>query len=117
MSPPSLPGIPDTILATTRQVEWQWRSFFCLVVQAVTGLVLAGTDILYPPFGSWIAHWIAAPNVDPSALTPLTRNLMNQDAYAVMRSFRAPFVEVHELAFYGIAVVVVLHVIAVIVTE
>ena len=42
---------------------------------------------------------------------------MNQDAYAVMRSFRAPFVEVHELAFYGIAVVVVLHVIAVIVTE
>ena len=88
-----------------------------LVVQAVTGLVLAGTDILYPPFGSWIAHWIAAPNVDPSALTPLTRNLMNQDAYAAMRSFRAPFVEIHELAFYGIAAVVVLHVIAVIVTE
>ena len=88
-----------------------------LVVQSVTGLVLAGTDILYPPFGSWIAHWIAAPNVDPSALTPLTRNLMNQDAYAAMRSFRAPFVEIHELAFYGIAAVVVLHVIAVIVTE
>jgi Ni/Fe-hydrogenase 1 B-type cytochrome subunit len=88
-----------------------------LVVQAVTGLVLAGTDILYPPFGSWIAHWIAAPNIDPSALTPLTRNLMNQDAYAAMRSFRAPFVEIHELAFYGIAAVVVLHVIAVIVTE
>jgi Ni/Fe-hydrogenase 1 B-type cytochrome subunit len=88
-----------------------------LVVQAVTGLVLAGTDILYPPFGSWIAHWIAAPNVDPSALTPLTQNLMNQDAYAAMRSFRAPFVEIHELAFYGIAAVVVLHVIAVIVTE
>jgi len=88
-----------------------------LVVQAVTGLVLAGTDILYPPFGSWIAHWITAPNVDPSALTPLTRNLMNQDAYAAMRSFRAPFVEIHELAFYGIAAVVVLHVIAVIVTE
>ena len=88
-----------------------------LVVQAVTGLVLAGTDILYPPFGSWIAHWIAAPNVDPSALTPLTRNLMNQDAYAAMRSYRAPFVEIHELAFYGIAAVVVLHVIAVIVTE
>jgi len=88
-----------------------------LVVQEVTGLLLAGTDILYPPFGSWIAHWIAAPNVDPSALTPLTRNLMNQDAYAAMRSFRAPFVEIHELAFYGIAAVVVLHVIAVIVTE
>jgi cytochrome b len=88
-----------------------------LVVQAVTGLVLAGTDIFYPPFGSWIAHWIAAPNVDPSTLTPLTRNLMDQDAYAAMRSFRAPFVEIHQLAFYAIAAVVVLHVIAVIVTE
>jgi len=42
---------------------------------------------------------------------------MNQDAYAAMRSYRAPFVEIHELAFYGIAAVVVLHVIAVIVTE
>jgi cytochrome b len=88
-----------------------------LFVQAVTGLVLAGTDIFYPPFGSWITHWIAAPNVDPSTLTPSTRNLMNQDAYTAMRSFRAPFVEIHELAFYGIAAVVVLHVIAVIVTE
>ena len=34
-----------------------------------------------------------------------------------MRSFRAPVVEIHEFAFYGIAAVVVLHVIAVIVTE
>jgi cytochrome b len=42
---------------------------------------------------------------------------MNQDADAAMRSLRAPFVGVHELAFYGIAAVVVLHVIVVIVTE
>jgi len=34
-----------------------------------------------------------------------------------VRSFRAPFVEIHGFAFYGIAAVVVLHVIAVIVTE
>jgi cytochrome b len=88
-----------------------------LVLQAVTGLVLAGTDIFYPPFGSWVAHWIAASNVDPSTLTPLTRNLMDQNAYAAMRSFRAPFAEIHEFTFYMIAAVVVLHVAAVIVTE
>jgi Ni/Fe-hydrogenase 1 B-type cytochrome subunit len=88
-----------------------------LVVQAVTGLVLAGTDIFYPPFGGWIAHWIAAPHVDPSALTPLTRDLMDQSAYAAMRSFRAPFVKIHELAFYVIAAMVMLHVTAVIITE
>ncbi len=88
-----------------------------LVVQAGTGLLLAGTDIFYPPFGSWIAHWIAAPNVDPSALTPLTRNLMDQTAYAAMRSLRAPFAEIHEFTFYLVALVVVGHVAAVVVTE
>src|ERR1700681_3172858 len=41
-----------------------------LMLQAVTGLVLAGTDIYYPPFGHWIASWIAAPGVDPSTIMP-----------------------------------------------
>ena len=62
-----------------------------LVIEAATGLVLAGTDLFYPPIGSWIAGWVAAPNVDPSTLTPLTRDLMDQAAFAAMRSFRAPF--------------------------
>ncbi len=88
-----------------------------LMVQAVTGLLLAGTDIFYPPFGSWITRWIAAPNVDVSTLTPLTRNLMEPSAYAAMRSFRTPFAEVHELTFYLLVVVVVLHVAAVVLTE
>jgi cytochrome b len=47
----------------------------------------------------------------------LTRNLIDQNAYAAMRSFRAPFAEIHEFTFYMIAAVVVLHVAAVIVTE
>ncbi len=42
---------------------------------------------------------------------------MDPNAYAAMRSFRAPFAEIHEFGFYLIAVVVVLHVIAVVATE
>ena len=34
-----------------------------------------------------------------------------------MRAFRSPFVEVHEIGFYALAVLIVLHVIAVVVTE
>jgi Ni/Fe-hydrogenase 1 B-type cytochrome subunit len=34
-----------------------------------------------------------------------------------MRSFRAPFVEIHEVTFYLIAIAVVLHLVAVVVTE
>jgi Ni/Fe-hydrogenase 1 B-type cytochrome subunit len=88
-----------------------------LIIQATTGLVLAGTDIFYPPFGNWIAHWVAAPNTDPSALTPLTRDLMDPTAYAAMRAFRSPFAEAHEFSFYILAGVVALHVVAVVVTE
>ena len=88
-----------------------------LVIQAATGLVLAGTDIFYPPFGNWVAHWVDAPNTDPSTLTPLARDLMDKSAYAAMRSFRAPFAEIHEFGFYLLIAVVALHVVAVVVTE
>ncbi len=88
-----------------------------LVIQSVTGLVLAGTDIFYPPFGTWIAHWVAAPNIDPSTLTPLTRDLMDQGAYAAMRAFRAPFSEIHVITFYVLVAVIALHLVAVVVTE
>ena len=88
-----------------------------LVIQAVTGLVLAGTDIFYPPFGSWIAHWVAAPNIDPSTLTPLTRDLMDKSAYGAMRAFRSPFAEIHELVFYLLLAMIALHIIAVVATE
>ncbi len=30
-----------------------------MIVQASTGLLLAGTDTYFPPFGFWIAQWIA----------------------------------------------------------
>jgi Ni/Fe-hydrogenase 1 B-type cytochrome subunit len=34
-----------------------------------------------------------------------------------MRAFRRPFVGVHQFAFYGLVVVIVLHLIAVVLTE
>ena len=88
-----------------------------LAILAATGLVLAGTDVFYPPFGGLIAAWIAAPHVDPSTLAPIARDLMDPGAYAAMCAFRAPFAEVHEFAFYLLAGVVLLHVAAVVATE
>lgn len=88
-----------------------------LLLQAVTGLVLASTDLFYPPFGHWVAQWVAAPGVDPAALVPYSPDLYDKTAWDSMRALRKPFAVVHLYSFYVLAVVVVLHVVAVVMTE
>jgi cytochrome b len=88
-----------------------------LLSQAVTGLVLAGTDLFYPPAGSWIAGWVAAPGVDPATLQPYAKQTYDAAAYADMRAFRKPFIEVHEIGFYILLGLILLHILAVVVTE
>jgi cytochrome b len=91
--------------------------FLLIVIQAVTGLVLAGTDLFYPPFGYWMARWVAAAGVDPGTLVPYAPQMVDQVAYESMRALRKPFALVHEYSFYALLVLVVLHVAAVVVTE
>ncbi|TJY58843.1 cytochrome b/b6 domain-containing protein [Sinimarinibacterium sp. CAU 1509] len=91
--------------------------FLLIMIQAVTGLVLAGTDIFYPPFGNWVAHSIAAPGVDPTTLQPYSPDMYNKAAYDSMRAVRKPFALTHLYAFYVLAVAAVLHIAAVVLTE
>jgi Ni/Fe-hydrogenase b-type cytochrome subunit len=91
--------------------------FLLLVIQLATGLVLTGTDLFWPPFGHWFAQWVAAPGIDPAAVQPGASELIDKTSYQAMRTFRRLFVTVHEFAFYVLAVVIVLHLIAVVLTE
>lgn len=91
--------------------------FALLLMQATTGLVLAGTDLYWPPFGHWFAAWVAAPGVDPAVVAPGATDLIDKPAYDAMRAFRRPFVIVHEFGFYALAAVITMHIIAVVVTE
>lgn len=88
-----------------------------LLTQAVTGLVLAGTDLFLPPIGPWVARQVVAPGVDPTTLVPYAAQMYDKDAYAAMRTWRAPFVTVHTYSFFLLLVLVVMHVIAVVITE
>lgn len=91
--------------------------FLLITIMAITGLILAGTDLFYPPLGHWIAQWVAAPEVAPASLKPYAPEMYNTAAYESMRAFRKPIALVHLYSFYALLVVVVLHVAAVIVTE
>jgi cytochrome b len=88
-----------------------------LMTQAVTGLVLAGTDLFYPPIGAWIADRIAAPGVDPATLVPYAKEMYDQTAYEAMRAFRNPFITIHYYNFFVLIFFAVIHILAVVVTE
>jgi cytochrome b len=88
-----------------------------LIVQAGGGLVLAGTDIYYPPFGGFIADWVAASGTDPATLLPGDKTDVDPAAWAEMRAFREPFVEIHELAFFVLLGATFLHIMGVVVAE
>ena len=87
------------------------------ISQATTGLVIAGTDIYFPPFGAMITEWIAAPGVDPSTLVAGTKDMVDPDAYKEMRAFRSPYINLHVYGFYAICVMVSVHILAVISAE
>jgi cytochrome b len=91
--------------------------FALLVALAVSGIVLAGTDLFYPPLGSSFARWVAAPGVDPATLVPGASELVDKTAFDAMRSFRRPFILTHLYVYYALLAVGALHILGVVVTE
>lgn len=93
-------------------------SLTLLFTQAVTGLMLAGTDLYKPPFGGTIAEWVT--EGDPERLRQLqpgSQKYVVPSAYEDMRTFRKPLVTTHLYAFDLLMVASVLHIIGVIVGE
>lgn len=88
-----------------------------LLVQAGTGLVLAGTDMYMPPFGNTISEWVAADTHDPALVKPYAADTVNADAYAEMRAFRSPIVAVHEYNFFILLTLIAFHIAAALYVE
>lgn len=88
-----------------------------LAIMAGSGLILAGTDLFYPPFGGLIAQWVALPGTDPAALIPATPAMVDPVAFQEMRRFRSPVVSLHIACFYVLAGMVCLHICAVVIAE
>ena len=91
--------------------------FFLLSVQMISGLVIAGTDIYYPPFGQYFAESIAIDKTDLTAIKPYSKTNVDEDAYKAMRAFRKPFITAHVYSFYTLLFLIPLHILGVIFTE
>lgn len=89
-----------------------------LLIQALTGLILAGADVYMPPFGSFFAEWVSGgDSVKLVQLTPGSKQFVDAEAYAVMRQFREPIIKLHLYTFYTLLVTIFLHITAVILIE
>jgi cytochrome b len=88
-----------------------------LTTMAVTGLVRAGTDIYFPPFGSWIQEYIAADQVPPSSLKPYDETQVDAEKFKAMKAFKSPFAKVHLYTAYTLLCMLLLHIAAVIVAD
>lgn len=88
-----------------------------MISQAATGLVLAGTDLYFPPFGASIAEWVAAAGQDPATLQAGSKAGVDAAAWDEMRAFRKPYITVHKWGYYILLALIPLHVIGVIITD
>lgn len=88
-----------------------------LLTMGGTGLILAGTDIYYPPFGGSIKAWVAEDHSKLEEIKPYSKVNVNEASYKEMRDFRKPFVQVHGTLFYILLAFIFAHVAAAIITD
>jgi cytochrome b561 len=81
---------------------------------AVTGLVRAGTDIYYPPFGSMAAEYVAGPGIEPGNLVPYDTTDVDKEKYDSLKAFKKPFGTVHIYTAYFLMFLIILHIAAVV---
>jgi cytochrome b len=84
---------------------------------AVTGMVRAGTDIYYPPFGSYVASQVAAEGVDPASLVPYDKTGVDEAAFKALGEFKGPFGMVHVYSSYTLIALILLHIFTVVLVE
>ncbi|WP_025823072.1 cytochrome b/b6 domain-containing protein [Shewanella marina] len=91
--------------------------YLLLITLAITGLVRAGTDIYYPPFGDAVRHYVADTPANAPLLQPYDKTHVNPQQMQQLKVFKKPFGKVHLWAAYLLMFMIVLHIFFVVRTE
>ena len=92
--------------------------FLLLLIQAGTGLIQAGAQIFYPPFGPLVARFVAKPGVDPATIS--WRNAKENvvpHRIGYVSKLRFVSARTHVYTSYFLLLLIVLHVTGVVLTE
>ena len=85
-----------------------------LTVMMVTGMVRAGTDIYFPPFGKYAARYVAAEDVSIDQIKPYDKTGTDTDKLTELQTFKKPFGMIHIYGAYLLWLLVFIHLVAVI---
>ena len=91
--------------------------FVLLIILTFSGLIRAGTDVYYPPFGSIVTRYVAQEGIDPAALLPYHEQGVNKEKMASLKAFKSPFGKIHLYAAYLLMFMIVVHIAAVVRAE
>jgi Ni/Fe-hydrogenase 1 B-type cytochrome subunit len=91
--------------------------FLLFAVMTVTGLIRAGTDIYYPPFGGMALNHVAAEGVPLSQVKPYDKTGTDPAKLAELQAFKKPIGTIHVYTAYILWLLILIHVIAVIRSE
>lgn len=91
--------------------------FALLLVLMISGMVRAGTDIYYPPFGSAVSAYVAADGVDAATLVPYDKTGVDAGKMANLKAFKKPFGKIHLYSAYALMLIILLHILSVVMAE
>ncbi|MCK5697578.1 MAG: cytochrome b/b6 domain-containing protein [Gammaproteobacteria bacterium] len=91
--------------------------FTLLIIMLISGLIRAGTDIYYPPFGGAMASYVAADGVDPATIKPYKEDGVDQEKMASLKAVKGPFGKIHLYTAYFLMFLIFIHIAAVIRAE
>jgi cytochrome b len=91
--------------------------FTLLLILSISGLIRAGTDIYYPPFGSFVTSYIADDGVDPDQLKPYQAEGVNKDKQDSINPYKSVVGKIHLYTAYFLMFVVMIHIVAVVRAE
>ena len=94
--------------------------FLLLITQAMTGLILGGTDVYMPPFGNQVVEYIAAVDENQNRIGEIRagyKDNIDETAYQKMRTFRKPIITIHYYVFFLLLASVFMHILGIIITE
>jgi len=81
-----------------------------LVTQVVTGLIRAGTDLYYPPFGGFVAEYVADSPKSVALLKPQDDSHTNRTRYKRVSQAKLPLGKIHIYNAYLLLLLGTLHI-------